>query len=500
MFSFTELRRQALELRTQYEAMHQLDNNVTAYAAHAILVQLPNTRNHTVYGDTSPAIRMSGFGVEIEDAASNAFAGNPQTRKVYDHLLNNRLKWITWFAFASEIDRQPAEIVGAPRSIGWMGLNFLAQRSQLETFENVSSHTTWKTLNFLATFKLSKVSMIAGRSQYTEMLQRYGRFFTQEQAKQYEGLSNVLKTETNLAFDTVKKQWKAAYNALPTNSLASRTWGWEVEVPDAKGVLAPPTVEKGNDGSLRSYESDQSDCECDCGECYYHECDCEHCDNGNSDPEHCQSADCSGADMAEFRTIGGMTRTKHPGLYKLCNDLNDIQAEKNDTAGTHIHVWAGDLTTNQVGQVMAIYKATEFIWNVMAGRAGNQYSGYIDTKAIGVAIRSKDPKLNPDKCRAVNVSQLFTARRTIEFRQLDCNLNAELITIWAWIMRGMVETAKRGAKFWDFREVQDLEDVIAVYAKFGYTLHDEQPGLYIPGAKNDMREIATVEHAQVARW
>jgi hypothetical protein len=277
------------------------------------------------------------------------------------------------------------------------------------------------------------------------------------------------------------------------NNLTARTWGWEVEVPDAKDVAAPRGVEKGSDGSLRSYESSDN-CECDCNSCYYHECDCEHCESGSSDPDHdCGSSECSQADMAEFRTTGGIQRIVHSALNKLCADLNENDAEKNDTAGTHIHVWAGDLDAKQVATVMATYRIMQPMFNAIAGRANVNYSRYVDPDMIGKALKGT---LVAHKTIDVNISHLRmqNERKTIEFRQMDCNLNAARINGWAWMLRGLVTAVKRGMQISDVVKINKLQQYVELLAKYHVTPTNEAPEELVYGSSADMHELAEAGH------
>lgn len=296
----------------------------------------------------------------------------------------------------------------------------------------------------------------------------------------------------------IQGQVTAAYAAMPSNALTARTWGWEMEIADAKGVDAVFGVDKGEDGSLRSYEGN-SDCDCDCSDCTYHDCDCDHCDYQNTDPDHCNNSMCSSADSAEFRTKNGANRLKHAGLFKICKELEDVDAEVNDTCGLHIHVYALDLTTKQVANVMAVYKWMENIFGVIAERDDNSYSRrlpveYIQQAYSGTLPQDKPKAVNLTHLLAGNAAYLESTRGTIEFRQMAGTYDAERITIWAWIVRGLVEVMKRGAQLRDFLPVKDLNGLIEVYAKFNFFLHDENPGLLIPGGQQDKKHIQLQLH------
>lgn len=300
----------------------------------------------------------------------------------------------------------------------------------------------------------------------------------------------------------MEQQLAILMKQLPSNGLAARTWGFEIESPDCKGVepLKGSGIDKGEDGSLRSYESND-DCECGCSDCVYHECDCDNCDQQNDDPQHCNDSDCSTAESAEFRSTGGIQRVIHNGMYALCEDLTNDEAEMNDSAGTHIHVFGADLTTKEVGQVLASYKRLEGLFKVLCGREDVQYARKIAVEHVRLAIKSNNPTLKADKPRAVNVSNLLNDRGTIEFRQMDCNYDANRITFYAWLVRGLVETATRGATLTSFFGVTDFYTLVTTLGKFNYFIANENPGRVIPGTKTDAPVIQRVTHRVAqTRW
>lgn len=295
----------------------------------------------------------------------------------------------------------------------------------------------------------------------------------------------------------IMDQVQAAYAAMPSNGLTSRTWGYEIEIADAKGVEAPFGIDKGEDGSLRSYESND-DCDCDCDDCVYHDCDCDNCDSRNTDPDHCNNSSCSSADMAEFRTKNGISRLKHAGLFKLCKELSEVEAEVNDTCGVHVHVYAHDLDAKQVANVLAGYKWLENIMAIIAGRDDVNYAKRIPVEYVKEAFKGRMPM---DKPRAVNLTHIIGDstynRGTIEFRQMAGNHDAEAITIWAWTVRGLVEVCKRGAELKNFMHVTDFNGLVELYAKFNYMLHDEGAELLIPGGQQDNKYITRTRHERV---
>jgi hypothetical protein len=71
--------------------------------------------------------------------------------------------------------------------------------------------------------------------------------------------------------------------------------------------------------------------------------------------------------------------------------------------------------------------------------------------------------------------------------------------VWAWLVRGLVEVAKRGAKFTDFKKCVSLADMVAVYAKFNFTPESENPKLVITGSKSDEDRVEKVTHKVLTR-
>lgn len=266
------------------------------------------------------------------------------------------------------------------------------------------------------------------------------------------------------------------------NGITARTWGWEIEAPAPGDINVPAGVEKGYDGSVESYESSSyDDCQCECRECRYHECDCSNCEDYNDSPEHCGDSDycASGSEGVEFRTTGGLIRAQHPGMLNLLNQIKDT--EINETAGTHIHIYAKDLSAEQVGVVLGGYALTQRIWDVLAGRDVNNdqrcktYADLIPAEYAAFAIRRKILR-HVGKFNAVNTHHINSDRGTLEFRQMNCNFDYKRITFMAWMARGLVETAKNGAKIHEFFSIKNIEGIIQLYAKYGYKLDKEWVG------------------------
>jgi hypothetical protein len=292
------------------------------------------------------------------------------------------------------------------------------------------------------------------------------------------GLSEKINKnrEKKVDIEAIENQiqvWQTQIN----NMLVARTWGWEVEAPNpGENVTVPAGVERGSDGSVESYEENHDDCECGCNECSYHDCDCDDCENRNDDPQHCGYDDCSSCCSYEFRTTGGIPRALHPGLKKLLAQINDT--EKNDSAGTHIHVYAKDLEAVQIGVVLGAYALTQRVWDVLAGRDVDndnrckQYADLVPGVAVSHTLRHKALYI-VGKFNAVNTLHVTSERGTLEFRQMNCNFDYDRITFFAWMVRGLVEVAKRGARITEFFNITDIEGFIKLYAKYGFTTFEE---------------------------
>jgi hypothetical protein len=296
-----------------------------------------------------------------------------------------------------------------------------------------------------------------------------------------EGISRVIaeKAETELE----PAEWMAIeeeikrYQTQISNHIVSRTWGWEVEAPNPGGsVRTPLGVEAGSDGSVESYETDNDGCECECRQCTYHSCDCSGCDDYNDDPEHCNDSECNNAVSYEFRTTGGITRALHPGLKTLLDQIKET--EKNDTAGTHIHVFAKDLTAKQIGTVLGAYAVTQKVWDVICGRNANDddrcrtYANHIPVEYVAATLRS-DTLYHVGKFNAINTHHVANERGTLEFRQMNCNFDFDRITFMAWMARGLIQAVKNGAEIHEFFKVKNIADIVSIYLKYGYNFEVE---------------------------
>jgi hypothetical protein len=496
MSNLVEFRASAVKAMAKYEEIWNMRFNeigerrsMTREEFVQIFSILPGHKlNDMVY--YSVRHQITGWTPELMASPSDDIKGT------VEYLKNNRLQATLWFAVMKAV----SEKIGMMYNVNVRNGNIIFSEDETATVahsELLEDMNFYQMLKQLSTVEVSKQDLLRGVSTYKEWLASYDSQLKRsgESKPNENGIEKIFQQAPKPEVELIAGQLAEAIKLLPSNGLTARTWGFEIEVPDAKGVTPRfnSGIEKGEDGSLRSYEGND-ECECGCSDCTYHVCDCDNCDSYNEDVNHCGDGDCETADMAEFRTVGGIQRAHHNGMYQLCKELNAKGAEMNDTAGTHIHVYAQDLTTHQVGQVMAIYKYIESIVTPIAGRYNVNYASKVRTDHVSAALKRSNPKLNNVKQVAVNVMHLLGGRGTIEFRQMDCNLDANKITFWAWLVRGLVETAKRGASLKDFKKVQDLNDVIFVLGAYNYFIQNENPADIIPGTKSDSNLVKTQSH------
>ena len=396
----------------------------------------------------------------------------------YEEAIKSRMNFILYRAFMREIN-----IAFANESIS---MSFNSSRGN---FSATECETLEKMLKIVSEIKWSKETLTEAISDYNADLYNLRSRMaesSQEQTteKTNHGISKKIDeaNEKVIDKDIIEAQIIVEQNKLQ-NSLTGRTWGWEVEAPNPGEFKTPAGVEAGTDGSVESYEEHDKDCECGCRDCTYHSCDCDNCDQYNEDPDHCGDSDCRSERSYEFRTIGGVTRVLHPGLKNLLDQISET--EKNETAGTHIHVYARDLDAFQIGTVLGAYALTQKVWDVLSGRNVNEdarcktYANLVPAEKVSYTLRNK--KLSHvGKFNAVNTHNVATDRGTLEFRQMDCNFNFQRISFMAFMVRGLVEVAKRGAKLNEFMHITDINGLIKVYAKYGFKYESETESIDNP--------------------
>lgn len=398
----------------------------------------------------------------------------------YNVLTENKIFWILWWQFRQELRNrlgntdvvQPMDVYSDDSYVRIHLTNLMQLLDLLDAIE--TAEFTADNLAFAVSY-------------YNELLPQYYAYHErQEQIDRANrvgnGLSSRIRDKASQALSV--EEWDAVeaqiqkYQVMLQNEVVVRTWGWEVEAPNpGSGVRTPSGVDKGMDGSVESYEYNNDDCECDCRDCRYHECNCGNCEDYNDSPDHCNdSSYCNQVQSYEFRTTGGITRVLHPGLKELLDQIKDT--EKNETAGTHIHVFAKDLSAFQLGTVLGAYAATQRIWDVLAGRNAEDdarcetYANHIPVEYVSATLRA-DKLHHVGKFFAINTHHVNNERGTLEFRQMNCNYDFHRISFMAWMARGLIQSVKNGAKLNEFFSIKDIAGFVDLYAKYGFDFDHE---------------------------
>jgi len=248
---------------------------------------------------------------------------------------------------------------------------------------------------------------------------------------------------------------EALAEAEPTET--PRTWGFEIETPDADNVharidfaLMRENLEFKGDGSVTRGNDGDHDCECDCSDCE-HSCDCDNCDltNGYTSLDHCGGSACSGTgEYQEITSIGGISTT-HPEALAILAESGLSDCETNDSTGLHIHIGSADLTPQQVARVISAYRQALHILDPLAGRQGVYYA---QAPRLADSDHARQG-YGSEKYRAVNTATHFHdgsyRPKTIEFRQHAGETDTAKIRAWAMLLIEIVEFAKGNASvFW----------------------------------------------------
>lgn len=243
-----------------------------------------------------------------------------------------------------------------------------------------------------------------------------------------------------------------------------RTWGFEIETPDADVVCKRLSqtdysgiLDFKGDGSV---EREYFECECTCSQCD-HSCDCDNCDltNGYASPDHCGEYECTGSgSYQEITSVDGL-HTTHPTALTLLEGAGLSDCETNSTTGLHIHIGSADLTPAQVARVISAYRLASPVLDILAERADTYYAQRPRLEHSEDARRGEPS----EKYRAVNTATHFhggTFRpHTIEFRQHAGEVHAERIRAWAMLLIDLVEFAKGNASVYWLSGAKDLNDL-----------------------------------------
>lgn len=267
----------------------------------------------------------------------------------------------------------------------------------------------------------------------------------------YEGLMNSRTGKLNV-IDLMP--------TVPALGAASRTWGIEIEVAGARGVLAPHDWVATEDGSLRSpYTTD--DCSCECSACsLYNEHDCgeEECPGYNNED-----------DSKEF-VSPILSNLYAPGIDQICTDVRF--EPQNDTAGVHVHVGTDNMTPKQIGGLVYAYGLLERMLESSYTRSERDYCEALTAEDVR-RVLSKARKVTHrrdmnvlDRYVTVNV-QALSKHGTIEFRAMGPVYDSEYLHKWAMFCREMVNVAASNAPQAVWNNIRDFEDVLNVFRKYG---------------------------------
>jgi hypothetical protein len=252
-----------------------------------------------------------------------------------------------------------------------------------------------------------------------------------------------------------------------TPQTLKRTWGFEIETPDADIIANQLSHAEGRvidckqDGSVTG---GNQECDCDCRSCVYHDCDCDNCeDNNNGEPDHdCGNSECMGQ-YQELTSIGGLDTT-HPEALDILTRYNLESCEINDSCGLHVHVWAGDLTPLQVARVLTLYRLSQDTMDTLAGRANVYYAQNNPTEHEDATRLGRNP--DGRKYWAVNVNPYFnylnngTGVPTIEFRQHEGTNDTARVRAWGRVMVALVDYAKTDRPIYWVAKATDLRELL----------------------------------------
>lgn len=250
-----------------------------------------------------------------------------------------------------------------------------------------------------------------------------------------------------------------------------RTWGFEIETPEADKVHDNATredlevIEFHQDPSVSEGASDWGDtCDCECRSCVYHDCDCNDCENQNTDPDHdCGNSDCysSAGEYQEIVSIGGLDST-HPKALETVERLGLRNCEITAECGLHIHVSSADLTTVQVAKLLTVWRLLAHVLDPIAGHQRKTNRFCQDHNEHHEAQVRKGQAT--DRYLTWNTQSHFSPAygrpQTLELRKHSGTNDPHRIRAWAWLAVGMVEFAKSDRPVYWLSQVRTLADLV----------------------------------------
>lgn len=265
--------------------------------------------------------------------------------------------------------------------------------------------------------------------------------------------TEAINRSTRLVSDWQQFRFTFGNEAPPRDT--PRPWGFEIETPEADTLHYNMTdtqnglVEFCEDSSIEGYGGgDGGDCECDCGECLYHECNCDDCGvNGSSDPSHgCGYSLCyqQGTEYQEVKTLPGGVNNTHPEALTALIGAGLESVRITSQCGLHMNIGSRDLSGRDISRIMTGYRLGAWLFDTIAGRESEQYASKIQPHHEDRA-RKGEPT---PKMTAVNTCHHFAnvdddpqiAR--LEFRQHKGTNNPAEVRAWAWLLCELVEYGK----------------------------------------------------------
>lgn len=262
------------------------------------------------------------------------------------------------------------------------------------------------------------------------------------------------------------------FEILPRRTLASRTWGIEIEAVDVAGVKTPSGWERHDDGSLRGLQSQaQSSRTLPTGE-YGFGTGCNDCTMFET-CYRCADHMSHRSETAEWSSP--VLRSYHSrGLEYLTSELE--ARHTNDSAGVHVHVAADDLTPLQTSTVALFYSILEPMFEAAYMRNGRRYCVSLDaTEIVNRFRKARIVRSQSNKSQDMSFgSRYWTVNQdslqrhnTIEFRAMGPVYNYEILLKWAYFCREMVNIARSNAPQAEVASVKTMRDVIELFYKYG---------------------------------
>lgn len=304
--------------------------------------------------------------------------------------------------------------------------------------------------------------ILANRQMEANAIERVARQLSRENfTKYWSSLKRVVQAVVDA--DEVKAAW-ATIPIQPKGTLASRTWGIEIETVQADKTSRPLGWDERGDGSLEPIDYN---CECGCEDC--------------EDPDtHCGYDDCYDSDSTCAEFVSPILRYfNSQGLMNLCGDLENLPV--NTTPGIHVHVDGNDLTVTDVARLIRAYSVVSSFITPLTQRKVTNYCKDVSTDNLAHwlgASRAMRKQMSSD--RAVDVAyhqpddryhdlnlQALRAHGTIEFRVMGPIYNYDHLVRWAWFCREMVNVSRLDLPQSTWTAVRSMADVLAILTKYG---------------------------------